>query len=229
MNNKSKRLVTSTLLVTSLISTSVVFVSNLHLHEKATELSSKNVELEKQYKDTKKEYDNLYNDYRVLESNFNQIRDILYTELQYDPNDITQPSQATEYHLTKALVGTDLEQYASTFVQAEKDYGINAIVLASLVANESSWGTSDRAKKDNNYTGYAVYSDSSPGTKFKSPEDCILTTAKLLSTDYVNTGGKHYEGSKDIWTVNKTYSTDTKWSSTIINIANTLVKKGEVL
>ena len=96
--------------------------------------------------------------------------------------------------------------------------------MIGIVANESAWLNSDRTQRQNNVTGYAVYSDSSKGVSFSSIDESILTTAKLLQTDYINPQGRFYNG-LSVSDVNIMYSSDAKWNSTVASVANQLKDK----
>ena len=157
--------------------------------------------------------------------------DSMMKNISYNPNDINNKSNATHYHLKKAFKGTKMQGLENAFVKAEKDYGVNAIFLASLVANESGWNDSDRAKDgSNNITGHAVFNDLSRGSTFDSKEECVLSTARLIKKHYINPKGKYYNG-EDIWGINKMYSINKdksinwKWSEDINSIANDLKNK----
>lgn len=151
--------------------------------------------------------------------------------ISYNPYDISNKSNATIYHLRKAFEGTEMSGLENAFVKAEEEYGINAMFLAGLVANESGWNESQRAKDgSNNITGHAVFNDLSRGSYFNSKEECILSTAKLLKNHYINPKGKYYNGN-DIWGINKMYSINKdksinwKWSKDINSIAVDLKNK----
>lgn len=182
--------------------------------------------VEKELKLLQEDYNKLQSQYEKTYKAYTEARDIVLKELVYDPNNITTPSGANVVHITKALKGTQLEGLAPTFIKAEEDYGINSIMLASLVATESAWGESDRAVNDNNMTGYAVYDDYARGVVFDSKEECILRTAQLLKEDYIPKGSKYNTGA-NIWSINKLYSADKNWANTITQIASSLASKGE--
>lgn len=82
---------------------------------------------------------------------------------------------------------------------------------------------SSRAINDNNLTGYAVYEDTSEGETFTSKERCIMETAKLLKTQYLDSTGAYFYG-LSIYDVNNKYSQkngepNLEWNTTINNIA----------
>lgn len=128
--------------------------------------------------------------------------------------------------MRKALRDTGLEKLADYYVEAEKIFGVNAIFLASLTAQESAWGTSNRAINQNNLSGFEVYHADAKGRYFQNKRESIMKTAELLSKNYLNENGVYYKG-KDIFNVNSTYcpNDDYYWSSSINKIAYGLVKK----
>ena len=144
--------------------------------------------------------------------------------VHFNPNNITEPSGVSYEQLAYALKDTKLSAYIDSFLTVEKNYGINSLAMIGIVANESAWLNSDRTQRQNNVTGYAVYSDSSKGVSFSSIDESILTTAKLLQTDYINPQGRFYNG-LSVSDVNIMYSSDAKWNSTVASVANQLKDK----
>lgn len=167
---------------------------------------------------TKKETKNNLN----LKLDMNEINRKL--SIDFDLNNLRKTSNLNESELEFILENTKMKRLASSFIEAERKYKINALLLCGIVAVESDWGRSDRAIKQNNLTGYAVYSDSSEGTYFDSKHDCILKTAELLSNDYLNVNGKWHIGysTRDI---NRVYSSDENWYKKVNLIANELLNK----
>lgn len=157
----------------------------------------------------------------------NNLKKELYnSKVSYCPTDLRKKSGATADGLNQALKGTGLEGLGYSYIYAEKIYGVNAIFLVSLTAEESGWGTSRRARYDNNLSGYAVYTATSRGVNFRSKSESIMKTAKLIGNEYLKTNGKHYNG-VSIYDVNKKYCTTggTSWSSNINSIANKILKQ----
>lgn len=166
-----------------------------------------------------------------IEANKKQVEELqkvideMNKEVTFNSGDVRITSGATEYHLKKALLGTSLHSLAGAFVQAEREYGVNAYFLASIVALESGWGDSPRANNgSNNLTGYAVYSDHSEGTYFSSKEECIMETARLLKEDYLTSGGKYFSDGYSSYHINIKYSADTNWCNKVENITYTLLE-----
>lgn len=138
----------------------------------------------------------------------------------YNKYNLTQVSNVSYDKLYSELKNTKLASLTSAFIEAEEKYGVNALFLTSVIALESGWGGSARAIKDNNLSGYAIYSRGS-SYSFLSKEECILETARLLGEDYLNPKGKYYNGTS-VYDVNKKYSASSDWSSKVDRIARDL-------
>ena len=90
---------------------------------------------------------------------------------------------------------------------------------------------SDRAKNDNNLSGYAVYNNSAKGAKFDTKHDSIMATAKLLRDYYLTPDGECFNG-YSVVDVNKKYcflqdgeTIDFNWATQVTSIAKDLVYK----
>lgn len=83
------------------------------------------------------------------------------------------------------------------FVDAQKRYGTNAVMMFSLAMNESDFGRSSIARTKNNLFGHAAYDDSptQSASGYKSVRDSILTHAqKYLQDSYLNPLSDLYHG-----------------------------------
>lgn len=179
------------------------------------------------------EIDDLKAYIEMLDSELNSYKKALEDitkDISYNPYDLTVTSNVSKAQLEYALKGTSLSGLEGAFIASEKEYGVNAMFLVGLVANESGWGESQRAQTQNNLTGYAVYTDYSRGAYFSSKEESILETARLLSEDYLNPNGQYHNG-YSLWQVNMKYSQvgdgqpNEEWSRVINSITNDLVNK----
>ena len=151
--------------------------------------------------------------------------DEMMKEVSLDSSNVSQPSGATTYHMKKALKDTSMYHLADAFVDAEKEYGVNAFFLAGIVALESSWATSSRATDgSNNLTGHAVYSDSSKGSQFSSHYESVMITARDIKRDYLTEGGIWNRG-LSIAGVNVKYSADPTWKDKVAKIGYDLLWK----
>lgn len=160
--------------------------------------------------------------------------------VKFNPYDITQVSNITAEELKVVLnnttSGSGLFPYASYFVEAEKEHGINALFLCALAAQESGWGRY-KAGNGTNITGYAVYTSNHTGTTFSSVRKNVLDTAELISKHYTSQNGKYrtvldgYNNGKSIYEVNQKYcflqdrvTVDNSWAQKISKIAFDLEK-----
>ena len=147
-------------------------------------------------------------------------------KISYDM-DLRTKSNLTESDLEKAFKNTGMAGLGKYFVQAEKEYGVNALYLASLGANESAWGTSDFAKERNNLFGWQSYDSNLNATKyFETKGDGVLVVAKSLSKNYLTEGGCYFNGytMKD---VSKKYASDKEHSTKIYSVMKTIVSRIE--
>lgn len=144
-------------------------------------------------------------------------------KLRWDglPDNVSIKSSANKYNVRRVLEGTELSGLEQAFIDAENIYGINALFLIGICAEESGWGTSKRAIEDNNLTGYAVYNNFSRGAIPDSKQQSILDTAKLLREDYID------KGLLSIDQINEKYAANDLWSDNIVSIANGLVIKSK--
>lgn len=148
-----------------------------------------------------------------------------------DPSniDLTKPSMVTAYELDQYLSNTGLKGLGSAFVQAELDYGVNAMFLVSLAALESSWGESRIANDKNNLFGYGSY-DATPYSSshsFGSKATSIHTVAMKIKRDYLSKDGRYFSG-YTAYAVNKRYSSSPQWHvkvATIMNRINSSIMK----
>jgi beta-N-acetylglucosaminidase len=189
-------------------------------------VTANNLILEEQVEKLGKEKDGLTSSHEQLAKENEELRDFIekVTHLpKWNPNNVTTTSHVSEIGLSLALKGTGLEGLEASFIEAEKEYGINALFLTSLIAQESAWGESNRAKTQNNLSGFAVYSDSAPGKTFSSKHESIMATASLLRNNYVDSDGRH-----GVHAINEKYSADPNWAESITAIANKLVKEVNV-
>lgn len=143
----------------------------------------------------------------------------------FDPKNVSYISNITVSDAQQMLSGTELYSEAESFVKAERLYNVNAVFLMAIAAHESAWGTSRRAKEDNNLTGYGVYSDNATGINKKTKEENLLATAATLHDQYLTEGGNCYEGGKSVANVNKNYCVGNEWAGAVVNYGYQLMKK----
>lgn len=119
----------------------------------------------------------------------------LKTYIYISSDDLRVTSDIKVEELSMLLQGTKLQHLAQDYIDAQNTYGVNALFLAALTANESGWGTSWLAENKNNLTGYAAYPGKERDARhFSSKRESIMETAKLLSNHYLNPNGKYHNG-----------------------------------
>jgi beta-N-acetylglucosaminidase len=216
------------IILSSLCAISIIYIVNQY--QKNKQLTSEITSLKTENEKIKISSKELKNTIDIMDKNIISLEQELKTNssfnsfVHFNPNNITEPSGVSYEQLAYALKDTKLSAYIDSFLTVEKNYGINSLAMIGIVANESAWLNSDRTQRQNNVTGYAVYSDSSKGVSFSSIDESILTTAKLLQTDYINPQGRFYNG-LSVSDVNIMYSSDVKWNSTVASVANQLKDK----
>lgn len=98
----------------------------------------------------------------------------------------------------------------------ESDYGVNAILTLGIAINESDFGISKLAQKNNNLFGIGAVDDNpDKAKKYESVEECVIAFTKvLISNGYtnpkesVNNGG--FLGNKNLG-ANVEYASDPFW------------------
>jgi len=148
----------------------------------------------------------------------------IVTKPVFNPDDITIPCGLSEDEL-EIMLRKSLSGLAKSFLKAEEEYGINAIFLASLAAEESGWGESNYAQTRNNLFGFAAYTSNSDNAKrFKSFHESIMKAAQVLKKDYLTEGASYYRGTS-VSDIHKTWAANPKWSNNIISIARGGVRR----
>lgn len=142
----------------------------------------------------------------------------------FDINDLRKTFMINSDNLKSFILSKGKPVLASLspyIANTANKYGLNPIFLTSLIANESTWATSDLAVNLNNlggikYKGKYKY--------FNNKEECIDYMARLLVKDYMTEGGEYYTGRFGLYDINSIYCpTGYEWSETITDISNDLL------
>ena len=126
---------------------------NQEQREQLESLGHQNIQLNDLNNNLKQQIDKLKDENTNIKSRYDDVKreiDKMLLKVSFNSEDVTQPSNVSLYHMKKALKGTPLYKEAQSFVDAERQYGVNALFLAGIVANESAWGKSNRAQTQNN-------------------------------------------------------------------------------
>lgn len=140
----------------------------------------------------------------------------------YSGNNVLLPSNVDEADLYNGLL-YDLKDYAPYFVAAEKEYGINAIFLASVAALESGWCRTDVAVNNNNLFGYKNRNGDGFHV-FSSKEESIRVVSAHLKNNYLTEGGKYYNG-LSVWDINTEYCEQSDWATKVNSVAKGIVSR----
>ena len=142
----------------------------------------------------------------------------------FNPNDVSALSHITVSDAKHILEGTALYDDAKAYVKAEEKYHVNAVFLMGIAAHESAWGTSRRAREDNNLTGYGVTSDHAKGINKSTKEAGLLATAETLHEKYLTPSGSYYVGTSAA-AVNKHYCVGGEWAAAVVKNAYLLMNR----
>ena len=124
-----------------------------------------------------------------------------------------------------------LRATGNSMIQNQNTYGVNGLLMLSIAANESAWGTSSIAQNKNNLFGLNAV-DSSPGTSADTYAD-VNTCIKNFAQGYMSKGYLHpsdwryfggFLGNKASG-VNVKYASDPYWGEKAAAIAWNLDEK----
>ncbi len=120
----------------------------------------------------------------------------------------------------------------NSMVNHQNTYGVNALIMAGLAANESAWGRSSIAQSKNNLFGLNAV-DSSPGASantYSSPDACVRNFAEgWMSKRYLNPNNGNYFGGflgNKASGLNVKYASDPYWGEKAASIAWSLDSDG---
>lgn len=120
---------------------------------------------------------------------------------------------------------------ASSLVEYQNTYGVNAMIIAGVAANESTWGASTYALNRNNLFGLnAVDSDPDNASYFDSAAECARQFAETyMSKRYLRPGYWTYYGGflgNKAAGINVKYASDPYWGEKAANWAWYIDKQG---
>lgn len=184
-----------------------------------------------------------YTDYATMLSDYqsntrkNSVnpQDPYYNYYQYLPmRTSTSYSSSTFNSMINSKTSSSSKMYntGSSFVTNQNTYGVNALLMSGIAANESAWGTSWIATNKNNLFGLNAV-DSSPGTSastFASVAVCIKDFANgWMSRGYINPKDWRYFGGflgNKASGLNVKYASDPFWGEKAANVAYSIDKAG---
>jgi beta-N-acetylglucosaminidase len=130
-----------------------------------------------------------------------------------------QPLDHDVAALERALAGTDLAGLGPALVAAEAETGVNAVLLAGIVALESGWGTSEIARDKNNLAGLGAYDGGEylHALRFDSRADSIMYLARLIEGKPNGTIGE----------IGAWYASDPAWPAKVAGCMKIIAEAGE--
>lgn len=133
--------------------------------------------------------------------------------------DVTVDEEYRYYNADELAKGLlyDLVPLAPYFIEAQETYGIDAVFLAAIAAEESGWGRYQFRK--NNIFGFE-------NCDFDSVEHCIDYAANWLRTQYLTPGALYYEG-VGVADINKHYNSRKTWEDNVGAIMGQIVNRIE--
>ena len=142
-----------------------------------------------------------YNDYDFYSDRYyTNLVGTYYNYYQFMPLRQKSDISASAYNsfLQANGIGSEskLWNQGQTFVDAQNQYGVNALLLFAEAVNESGWGKSTYAMNRNNLFGVSAYDDNPNEARyFNSVEEAIHYQASVLLRQYCDTDDYRFFGS----------------------------------
>lgn len=153
----------------------------------------------------------------------------------FNPNNLQVLSSVDPKRLEQSIASIrkdhQLKGLGGAFLEAEKCYNINAIILASIACLESNYGNSRLAVEKNNLFGLdardSLAGTSEYGSAYKTKADSVDHAGYRIGKQYIEKDPActwRYLGKKDIFSVGAQWSSDKDWANKVVNISNRIVK-----
>lgn len=195
--------------------------SDILIHEKFDMLIEENIKLKNKIIELENDNEQIELIIKESDKRIKKIENYFDQDSHYNANDLTEQSHLTHKEYLNLLEGKDFDtDVAKALLVCELKYNVNGIFLLSLASLESNYGRSNLAKSHNNITSYMAYTNNPMlyAKYFDTQADCIETTAKLISQEYLQENGKYNNGSS-VKSVNIRYADDKMWAYKINSIA----------
>ena len=150
----------------------------------------------------------------------------------FDINNLQVKSNINAIQLEDAVnkIKSDnkLKGLYSSFLDAEKKYNVNAIILTSIACLESGYGTSKLATEKNNLFGLDAPDELKGtgkfGSGFKDKETCIDYAGHRIGKQYLELDNsakwRYCDGKKDLYSIGNKWCETRGWAEKVISIAN---------
>jgi len=208
-------------------------VAKEELEEEIELLSAEKTEQEKHYQEEldeqEQDYEEILKDYREEKEDLKEIIYQRYETYQTAVN--MEGDQAPVLNSSGFTAGmfervwnnfnaSNLKGSGEEFIRAERETGVNALVLASIAVHEAAWGDSQLAREKNNFfgwTGRGGFDD------FSTREESIMTTARTLQASYLSRAGSYYHGD-NLEAINIRYAEDPEWHAKVADTMETIAR-----
>lgn len=221
MSSKKKKLIhKTTILIIIFVILMYIFTQNSTISEQSIEIKNLQNEVSN-YSEKINTYNNTIkndkNNIKQFTNRYNSLYEynkLFNNKIIWDSNDITKTSNLSILDMKLALNNTNISNLSESFLNAEKDYQVNALFLRAIVLVESGDGKSDRAIYKNNLTGMETQiNGNTVGITFNNWSDCINSTAKNLRENYIN------KGYKSVYSISQHYCppNQKKWRKDILS------------
>lgn len=131
------------------------------------------------------------------------------------------------YLQTKLAPESALHGIGETLIAAQEKYGINALFLLAFAINESDWGKSNHAMKNNNLFGFKIYDINPDTTIYPSIEQNLDIMLNYIDKIYLTAMQDYSRGAtigSNAHGLNARYSTDPYWGLKIAALMDQLDK-----
>lgn len=142
-----------------------------------------------------------------------RVNDTEDKSIVFNPNDVTEISNASPDTINNLLEGTRLEGYGWLYHELEQIYGINAIYAIANSFQEAGYQYNESSSYAARNNIYGLKNKS-----FPSVDACIAYYFQLISNHYVNE-----RGLKSIDSIGTVYCPDSNlWDDGVVHIGNKL-------
>lgn len=150
----------------------------------------------------------------------------------FDINNLQVKSNINAMQLEDAVnkIKSDnkLKGLYNSFLDAEKKYNVNAIILISIACLESGYGTSKLATEKNNLFGLDAPDELKGtgkfGSGFRDKETCIDYAGHRIGKQYLELDNsakwRYCNGKKDLYSIGNKWCETKGWAEKVISIAN---------
>lgn len=170
--------------------------------------------------------ENFYSNPNVKNESFKGSSYSYFQNLPMRSSSMYTSQDYKKYLADKGKTSSEYYNHTNAFIDAQNDYKVNSLLLFSMAANESAWGTSTYASKCYNFFGRAA-NDSNPdnackGVNFSNAYSGIYSQSIFLGNEYMDNADYRFFGSElgdKSHGMNVKYASDPSWGAKAASIA----------